>query len=216
MLHRIFILLLRFAFHLLYNPLAFTYDWVSMFISRRRWRVWTRAAIPRLVGTRVLELAFGTGDLLLDLCAAGYVPIGVDLSAFMHRIARGKLRQARAHAALVCARAQALPFAGGAFDSIVMTFPSGFVYDPRALAEIHRLLADDGQLVWVDAGRLLPRDAWSRALNRALDAVGEGGMSFADFARDILARAGFESKVEVVQDDASVVMVATATRRQTE
>ncbi len=84
--------------------------------------------------------------------------------------------------------------------------------DPRALAEIHRLLTDDGRLVWVDAGRLLPRDLPSRLLNRAWDAVG-GDDYFARGAIALLARAGFEARIETVQDDASIVLIALARKK---
>ncbi len=212
MFHCHWLAFLRFVFHQFYNTFAFTYDFVSAVVSRGHWRAWTRAAIPHLVGTRVLEVPCGTGNLLLDLCAAGYTPIGIDLSPAMIRITQGKLRQAHANPSVVRAQAQALPFPNRTFDSIVMTFPPGFVYDPRTLAEIYRLLADDGRLIWVDAGRLLPRDFYSRLLDRAFDAVG-GDAHFTHGATELLAGAEFESRIETVQDDASVVRVAIATKR---
>ena len=214
MLRRTWRAFLRFAFHLFYNPFAFTYDWVSALVSRGHWRDWTRAAIPRIAGTRVLELPCGTGNLQLDLIAAGYTPIGADLSPAMLRITRGKLNRARLPARLIRARAQELPFARGAFDSIVMTFPPGFVYDPRVFAEMHRVLEASGRLIWVDGGRLLKRDGWDRALDIALDAV--GGEASRSEAESLLTRAGFAARVEIVQDTASTVVVITATKQKTE
>lgn len=211
LLFRVLRPLLRFAFHLFYNPFAFTYDFVSVVVSRGHWREWTRAAIPRLAGARVLEVPCGTGNLLLDLVAAGYYPIGVELSASMIKISRGKLQRTNVNVPLIRARVQELPFACGAFDSIIMTFPAGFIFDPRAFAEMSRVLVDRGRLIWVDAGRLLPRDAWSRVLNRAFDLVG-GERRFQHIAQETLSRAGFESKIETVRDDVSVVLVVTATK----
>jgi ubiquinone/menaquinone biosynthesis C-methylase UbiE len=216
MLRRFWFAFLRLAFHLFYNPFAFTYDWVSAIVSRGHWRAWTRTAIPYIVGTRVLEIPSGTGNLLLDLRGAGYAPIGVDLSATMLNLTRDKFRRVRANAPILRARVQALPFPTLAFDSIVMTFPPGFVHDPHAFAELHRVLADGGRLIWVDGARLLPRDGLSHALNAALDAVGGSKLPLDIFAREALARAGFESRIETVQDDASVVSVLLATRRQVE
>jgi ubiquinone/menaquinone biosynthesis C-methylase UbiE len=234
MLKRTWLALLRFAFHLLYNPFAFTYDFVSALVSRGHWRAWTRAAIPFIVGKRVLEVPCGTGNLLLDLRAAGYAAIGADLSAAMLDITRAKFRRAARlerspgrsvaepkeaeskGAPILSARAQQLPFPNHAFDSITMTFPPGFVRDPRAFAELHRVLRDDGRLIWVDAARLLPRDAISRALNAAIDAVDGSTTPFETFACAMLARVGFESKIERVQDDASVVSVIIASKEQTE
>lgn len=207
---------LRLAFHLFYNSFAFTYDWVSALVSRGQWRAWTRAALPYLRGTRVLDIPAGTGNLLLDLRAAGYCAIGADLSAAMLNITRAKFRRHAAHAPIVRARVQQLPFAARAFDAITLTFPPGFVREPRAWAELARVLSDDGRLIWVDAARLAPRDAWSRALNRALDAVGGSGIPFYDFARTLLASVGLDARVERVQNATSCVMVVSVTKRRNE
>jgi ubiquinone/menaquinone biosynthesis C-methylase UbiE len=102
-----------------------------------------------------------------------------------------------------------LPFAGQSFDTVIMTFPSEFIFDPSTFAEFRRVLADQGRLVWVDAGQLLPRDGWARLLNGALNAVG-GGWNFEPMAREGLKRAGFEPQVEWVRDDWSMVAVVTA------
>jgi hypothetical protein len=90
-----------------------------------------------------------------------------------------------------------------------MTFPPGFIYDPNALAEFRRILDSNGQLIWVDAGRLLPCDVWSRTLQRSVDLI-EGAPGFAEVAIKTLSSAGFESRIEVVRDDASVVNVVIA------
>jgi ubiquinone/menaquinone biosynthesis C-methylase UbiE len=209
MFRKLWFAFVRFAFHHFYNTFAFTYDFVSAVVSRGHWRAWTRAAIPRIVGKRVLEIPCGTGNLMIDICAAGYASIGVDLSPSMLRITRGKMRQTNVNALILRARAQALPFPNRSFDSIVMTFPPGFVYDPTVLSEFRRLLADDGRLIWVDAGRLLPHDFFSRLLNRAFDAVG-GNQNFSRGASELLTHAGLVAKIETVCDKASVVMVAVA------
>lgn len=207
---------MRLAFHLFYNPFAFTYDCVSALVSRGQWRAWTRAALPHIVGTRVLDLPCGTGNLLLDLRAAEYDAVGVDLSAAMLNITRAKFQRAHLRAPILCARAQALPFASGAFDSITMTFPPGFVREPRVWAEFARVLRDTGRVIWVDAARLAPRDASSRALNRALDAVGGSGIPFQDFARAQLASVGLDARVETLQDETSSVTIVIVTKRQRE
>lgn len=213
-LKKMFRFLLRLAFHLFYNPFAFTYDWVSAIVSRGQWRNWTRAALPHIVGTRVLEIPSGTGNLLLDLHAAGYHAIGVDLSAAMLNITRAKFCHQRAIAPILRARVQALPFANNTFDSITMTFPPGFAYDPRAFAELARVLVDEGRLIWVDAARLLPRDGWSRVLNWALDVVGGSGIPFETFVRAMLAESKWQVEVKRVTDATSVVTVVIATKRR--
>jgi ubiquinone/menaquinone biosynthesis C-methylase UbiE len=139
----------RWLFHLLYNQLAWTYAWVSWVVSLGKWRHWQRAAIPRLTGKRVLEVAFGTGNLLIDLAQAGYCTYGLELSPYMIRIASRKLQRRELAVPLCQGRVQMLPFADQTFDSIVTTFPTDFIYDPAFLDEIDRVLRPNGRLVIV-------------------------------------------------------------------
>jgi len=115
-IRRLWVGLIRFGFRLLYNELAWTYDWVSVAVSWGQWRRWQRAAIPRLTGPRVLEVAFGTGDLLADMATAGLAPFGLDLSPQMTRIAAGKLQRKGLRVPLCRGRAEQLPFRSAAFD----------------------------------------------------------------------------------------------------
>src|SRR5207237_10486504 len=84
-LNRLRVRFLRFAFHHFYNTFAWSYDAVSALVSLGHWRQWTQAAIPHLRGQQVLEIAFGTGNLQLDIRAAGVEPFGLDLSPSMLR-----------------------------------------------------------------------------------------------------------------------------------
>jgi ubiquinone/menaquinone biosynthesis C-methylase UbiE len=150
--------LIRFGFRLLYNELAFTYDTVSKIVSLGAWRCWQRAAIKHLgvkPGELVLELAHGTGDLQLDLKAAGYLTVGCDLSPYMGRIARAKLLRNGLTAPLVRGRAQRLPFASERFPVVVATFPTSFILEAGTLQEINRVLFPGGRLVVVPNGRFI-------------------------------------------------------------
>jgi ubiquinone/menaquinone biosynthesis C-methylase UbiE len=164
--------LVRLLYKRFYNRFAFTYDPISMMVSRGEWGAWTRAAIPFVRGPQVLEIAFGTGNLLLALTDAGHRPVGVELSPYMIEITRRKLRKRGLSLPILRAAVQQLPFRTACFDSIVMTFPPGFGNDPRAMKEIQRMLADDGCLIWVDSPYLYPRDTWSRFLNWAYHVTG--------------------------------------------
>lgn len=172
MLIRAYRALVRSGFHQFYNRFAFTYDWVSHIVSRGDWRAWTRAAIPFVRGSRVLEIAFGTGDLHLDLHDAGYEPVGVDLSRFMHDITRKKFLHRSLSPRLVRASVRQLPFPDAHFSTLIMTFPPGFVYDRAAMGEMARVLEPNGVLLWVDAPYLYPRDLWGRLLNHAFRLTG--------------------------------------------
>lgn len=144
--------LVRFGFRLLYNEFAFTYDLVSKVVSLGAWRCWQRAALSHLNREGlILELAHGTGDLQIDLAAAGCRSVGYDLSPAMGRIARRKLLKRGLKPQLARGMAQALPFPNEHFASIVSTFPSEFIVSPQTLAEVWRVLQPGGVFVIVPA-----------------------------------------------------------------
>ena len=163
--------LLRFAFHLLYHQLAFTYDMVAWIVSGGEWADWRRCVLPYLPPGRVLEIAHGTGTLSLEMAGRGYPVTAVDLSPAMGKIAAGKKRkwmiQARngvfgvsnpqpdaagktaAGPALVRADVRRLPFPGGIFSSAVATFPADFLFHPLTYREVHRALRPGGRWIIV-------------------------------------------------------------------
>jgi ubiquinone/menaquinone biosynthesis C-methylase UbiE len=142
--------LLRLGFHLLYNEFAWSYDLVGWVVSLGQWRAWGRASLPYLLGPRVLEVAFGTGDILVDLQAAGFTVYGLDLSPHMTAITHRKLQKAGVTVPISCGAVQSLPFTDGVFDSVVVTFPPSFIREEIALQELARVLRPGGRLVVVD------------------------------------------------------------------
>ena len=61
--------LLNFFYRHLYHGLAFAYDAVAVLVSFGQWVEWTKATLPFIEGTRLLELGHGPGHLqrlLLD------------------------------------------------------------------------------------------------------------------------------------------------------
>ncbi len=150
--------LVRFGFRLLYNELAFTYDTVSVVVSLGAWGCWQRAALKHLdppTAAPILEIAHGTGNLQLDLHAAGYKAIGLDLSPAMGRIAGRKLIRRRLPCRLVRGRAQQLPFATASVASVICTFPTDFIFAAETLHEIRRVLMPEGKLIIVPNGQLM-------------------------------------------------------------
>ena len=171
--------LVRFGFHLLYNPFAWTYDAVAFVVSAGEWRAWQQAAISALnlpSGCRVLEVAHGTGNLHIDLLRAGYHTIGVDLSPAMGRIASGKLRRAGLASNLVRASAGALPLPADVFDGLICTFPSEFLAQKDTLSEFRRVLSPEGRFAVVLHGVLL-RGWWRPFLDVLFQATGQGGIA---------------------------------------
>ena len=154
----------RLAFWVLYNPLAWGYDWVSTIVSVGHWREWQRTGLSRVRGKRVLERAFGTGNGLCDLHTAQHQVVGLDLSPSMIHITQHKLRRLGLPIPLVRGRAQQLPFVDAYFDSVVATFPSEFIVERPTVSEIARILRPGGQAVIVVMAELVPNTLWERFL----------------------------------------------------
>jgi SAM-dependent methyltransferase len=145
---------LRLAFHLLYYHLAWTYDLVAWLVSFGQWAAWRRTATLFLQEGPILELAYGTGGFMADMAARSLSPVGLDLSPYMTRLARRRLRRQGAIAPLVMGQAQHLPFPDASLANIVTTFPTEFILDPQTLASAARVLRPGGRLVVVVMGYL--------------------------------------------------------------
>jgi ubiquinone/menaquinone biosynthesis C-methylase UbiE len=145
---------LGFAFRLLYNELAFTYDAVAWLVSLGQWQAWGRTALSRVRGRRVLELGHGPGHMLIALARSGRSPIGIDLSAHMIRLAQRRLRKAGLSIPQVRCRVQALPFRSDTFDLALATFPTEYILDPLTLREVERVTTGRGRLIVVWSAQL--------------------------------------------------------------
>lgn len=180
------------GFRLLYNELAWLYDPVSWVVSSGRWRAWQRTIRPHLPASgRVLEVGFGPGHLLAELAAAGYEPLGLDLSPWMLRLARRRLRRRGFSVPLCRGRAGALPFAGDAFDAVFTTFPTAFVYDPDWIEQVARVLRPGGRLVVVASASFSRDVPLAPCLERLYQITGQSGPT-PDLPR-LLRAAGLEA-----------------------
>ncbi len=134
----------------MFDRLAPRYDRMNRIISLgldRRWRKRTVAALALPAGSRVVDLACGTGDLCRDLAAAGCEPIGVDFSA-------GMLSVARTDAPLVRADGACLPVGNAAVDGITCGFAlRNFVDLDTVFGECARVLRTGGRFAALDATR---------------------------------------------------------------
>jgi ubiquinone/menaquinone biosynthesis C-methylase UbiE len=224
---------------LLYNELAWAYDLVAWLVSFGQWKVWGRAAIPRLRGPRVLEIAHGPGHLLVAMHRTGLEPVGLDFSPQMGRLARAKLRGASpaihrqadtakpAQAArsqppqsgvstpglspgLVRARAQAMPFRAGSFDSVVSTFPAEFIFDPATLQEIARVMKPEGRAVVVIGVTF--KQGWPARLLRWLYRVTYQDEPAPPGVADAIAEAGLTLEREREPVGMVDVLIAVAVR----
>lgn len=147
--------LYRWACQRLYSELAWLYDPVSWLVSAGRWASWRRLALPYVTGPCVLEVGFGTGELLLEMANRPWYVCGLEPSPAMQRIAARKMRRRGLRANRVRGRVQRLPFVGGSFDTIISTFPSEYILDPVALHELARLLRSPAPADAHSGGRLV-------------------------------------------------------------
>lgn len=138
--------LLLFLFHQLYHAFAWSYDLVAAVVSLGRWNRWVRTAGEQVRGRRVLELGPGPGHLQCALRTPGRLVLGVDESLPMLRQATRRLRRAGETPTLVRALSQALPCPASCFDDVVATFPAEYIFDPRTMEEVARVLVMGGQL----------------------------------------------------------------------
>ena len=124
----------------LYNELAWIYDPVSWLVSFGQWSTVRRWAVEYIAGSRVLELGFGTGELLLELAGLGYDVIGVELSIAMHKQTVKKLCKQNVSIKRVLSETQHLPFSDNTFDTIISTYPAGYIFDPLTWREVSRVM----------------------------------------------------------------------------
>ena len=146
----------------MFDAIAPRYDLVNRVMTFRMdvgWRRRTVRALGLAPGSRVLDLACGTGDLCRELSAAGMRPVGVDLSF-------GMLRHARTSAPLVQADALRLPVPDGAADGVTSGFALRNVLDlSEFFAETARVLRPGGRVALLEVAE--PRNhllRWGHAV----------------------------------------------------
>jgi ubiquinone/menaquinone biosynthesis C-methylase UbiE len=164
----------------LFATIADRYDFITRFLSYgqdRRWKA-RLLALARIRATdRVLDLACGTGDILLGAALSAKRAVGLDLTLRMLQlaamrtgglqpsgtrvtsgdgvpVAAGGLQASGARPDLVCGDMVALPFGSAQFDVVTIGYGLRNVPDlPQALREIHRVLAPAGRVLSLDFNR---------------------------------------------------------------
>jgi demethylmenaquinone methyltransferase/2-methoxy-6-polyprenyl-1,4-benzoquinol methylase len=143
----------------LFAPLGPTYDRYARLLSLGqdpRWRRFMVSRVPR--GSRVLDVATGTGAVAAELLARGCSVVGIDQSAEMLVVARKRLPGVELHEG----RAESLPFADRSFDALTFTYLLRYVDDPVAtLRELARVVRTGGTIASLEFA--VPRGLW-RAL----------------------------------------------------
>lgn len=163
----------------LFSTIAHRYDLITVVLSFGLDRRWKRRALrlaTPVTGTRVLDLACGTGDLAFAGASKGASVVGLDVTLGMLQIARSKhsppsaalgaRRPAGADpgsVTFVQADMMALPFAAHSFEIVTIGYGLRNVPELRtALHEIHRVLRPGGRMVSLDFNH--PRHRVVRAI----------------------------------------------------
>ncbi|WP_298983390.1 class I SAM-dependent methyltransferase [Caldilinea sp.] len=195
----------------LYHELAWQYDWVSWLVSLGRWDAWRRVALgeiearKRPIDLPMLEIGFGTGDLLLTAQRLGLAMIGLEFSSQMHAVASAKALKEKLEAPRVQATAEAMPFADGCFGALLATFPAPFLLKATTLGECARVLNAEGLFVvvglWVTpllAGRRINLPLLYATPSPSLLASWTEAFASAGFVVDIQGKAAANAEVGVL------------------
>ena len=134
----------------LFDRIGPRYDLVNRVLTFGLDVAWRRRTIRELhlpPGSRVFDLACGTGDLCRELQRAGYRPVGFDF-------AFGMLEHARTDAPLVQADALRLPVADASADGVTCGFALRNVVSLADLfGELGRVVRSGGAIALLDASR---------------------------------------------------------------
>ena len=139
----------RTAVREMFDAIAPRYDLVNRIMTFRLDVRWRRRAVRELglaVGSRVLDLASGTGDLCVDLARAGHRPVSIDLSL-------GMLRADHSGAPRVQADILRLPVPEAVVDGVTCGFALRNLVDlDTFFVELARVLRPGGRIALLDVG----------------------------------------------------------------
>jgi len=111
----------------------------------------------------ILDLACGTGDLTKAMALRGWQVTGLDISAEMMEVGKGKCAGLDPEPAFVLGSAEAIPFADASFDAVTIAFGlRNFDHRSQCLQEIRRVLKPGGTLAVLEFA--VPKNRIWRAL----------------------------------------------------
>ena len=215
---------LRIFFRLLYHQFAFTYDLVAATVSLGRWKKWVLSVLPFVQGQRILEIGHGPGHLQRALLERDLLVFGIDESTQMGRLARHNLRRYLskstrsdyAQIKLTRGISQHLPFPSESFDTIVSTFPSEYIFDPKTLDEAQRVLAENGRFIILPGASILGRGILDRAMAFLFRITGETPPDLEEIlherTKQPFATSGFHVEIHELNIKSSMVFISLATK----
>lgn len=164
----------------MFDAIARRYDRANHVLSLgidTRWRKKAVRAAGARKGTKVLDLACGTGDLTFEFqrAVAPVAVTGADFSEGMLRVARQKAAKRQAPTKFEFADALDLPYLDRSFDVTSMAFGIRNVDDPvHCLREMARVTKRGGRVIVLEFGQ--PTGAW--------------GKMYRTYSRQIIPRVG--------------------------
>ena len=140
-----------------FDKIARTYDRLNRLMTFGLDRCWRRRAVREfsILNSQfsILDVACGTGDMVVELAKRGCTVTGIDLSDEMLAIARKKTASANSQFSILNsqfqkANAEALPFEDDTFDAVTCAFGvRNFVHLEQGLSEMLRVLKPGGRMV---------------------------------------------------------------------
>jgi ubiquinone/menaquinone biosynthesis C-methylase UbiE len=211
MLKSIVIWILRGIYYLLYHQFAWTYDYVAAIVSLGRWNNWVHHALPFLTGSRILEIGFGPGHLLITSLSRQINIVGVDESKQMVRRASRKIYSLGFALPIIRGNVYTLPFPECHFDQVVSTFPSEYIFNKTALLEVFRVLQPGGQFIilpvaWIQ-GKL-----WYEKLTHHLVDFNEVTHTWEEKYSQAIRQEGFEISFIQIHDYRSAMLFIIGTK----
>ena len=210
----------------MFDAIAPRYDMVNRIMTFRldvRWRKITVRSLGLAWGSRVIDLASGTGDFCVELKNSGYGPISIDLSFGM--LLQDRSNSPRAQADILC-----LPLPDAAVEGVSCGFALRNLVDLQIFFdELARVTKPLGRIALLDVGvpsNRLIRFGNSIYFGRIVPLIGGLLSNRAAYRylprsvaylpdpaklRDMLTRAGFNN-VEHRQLSGGLTQLLTATR----
>jgi demethylmenaquinone methyltransferase/2-methoxy-6-polyprenyl-1,4-benzoquinol methylase len=134
----------------MFDAIAGRYEALNTLLSLGMDRGWRRRCLDALElppGSRVLDVACGTGNLTREIDQRGLRAVGIDLSL-------GMLRNARANAPFLLADALSAPLRNASFDGAVSGFALRNMSDLGLLmVELARVIRPGGRVSLLDLGQ---------------------------------------------------------------
>lgn len=149
-------------------------------------------------GDSVLDVCCGTGAQVLEYGRRGISATGIDISTSMLKVAsRNTTKQKLTNVSFYLADATKLPFVNNCFDYVSVSFglhDKGRLTRYGVVAEMKRVVKQDGTLIFIDYAVPLDRSIWA-GLSRTVEFL-VGGEHYRGF-KDYVASGGLEDILKV-------------------